>query len=136
MNEDLRRLLHQKLHETVRHVGEGLGVEAEVEIRQGYPVLYNDPDITRHAAIACSEYLGRENVIDSEPLMTAEDFAYYLQEKPGTFWQIGTGLAEQDRSNMLHSPTFDPDENALSTGAGLLAYSAIRFMDYFAGEKD
>ncbi|KZK74260.1 MAG: amidohydrolase [Pelodictyon luteolum] len=136
MNEELRRLLHQKLHETVRHVGEGLGVEAEVEIRQGYPVLYNDPEITRHAAIACSEYLGRENVIDSEPLMTAEDFAYYLQEKPGTFWQIGTGLPEQDRSNMLHSPTFDPDENALSTGAGLLAYSAIRFMDYFAGEKD
>lgn len=135
MNEEVRARLHEKLRQTVRHVGEGLGVEAAVEIRQGYPVLYNDPEITRHAAIACSEYLGREHVIDSEPLMTAEDFAYYLQERPGTFWQIGTGLPDQDRSNMLHSPTFDPDEKVLGTGAGLLAYSAVRFMEFLGDGK-
>ncbi|MDP8306369.1 MAG: M20 family metallopeptidase [Candidatus Chlorobium antarcticum] len=129
MNEELRALLHQKLQSTVSHVAEGMGVTAELEIRHGYPALVNDPEITRQAGIACTEYLGRENVLDSEPLMTAEDFAYYLQEIPGTFWQIGTGTEEQERGNTLHSPTFNPDEKALATGAGLLAYSACRFLE-------
>ncbi|MWV54501.1 amidohydrolase [Chlorobium phaeovibrioides] len=133
MNEELRALLHKKLQATVTHVAEGMGVTAELEIRHGYPALVNDAEITRQAAIACAEYLGRENVLDSEPLMTAEDFAYYLQEIPGTFWQIGTGTAEQERGNTLHSPTFNPDEKALVTGAGLFAYSACRFLENAAG---
>jgi len=67
MNEELRALLHQKLQSTVSHVAEGMGVTAELEIRHGYPALVNDPEITRQAGIACTEYLGRENVLDSEP---------------------------------------------------------------------
>jgi len=129
MNEELRALLHQKLEDTVTHTARAMGVTAELEIRHGYPALVNDSEITRQAAIACTQYLGRENVLDSEPLMTAEDFAYYLQEIPGTFWQIGTGTAEQERGNTLHSPTFNPDEKALVTGAGLLAYSACHFLE-------
>ena len=61
--------------------------------------------------------------------MTAEDFSYYLQEWPGTFWQIGTGMVNNDKSNTLHSPTFDPEERALETGSGLLAYAAFRILE-------
>jgi amidohydrolase/hippurate hydrolase len=82
---------------------------------------------------ACTEYLGSGNVLQSEPLMTAEDFAYYLLERPGTFWQIGTGTPEQEKGNTLHSPTFNPEERALETGSGLLAYSAWRFLDLLSG---
>lgn len=129
MNERLRSLLQEKLRQTVSHVAEGLGVEAEVEIRKGYPVLYNDPVVTEKAAVICGEYLGRESVLESEPIMAAEDFAYYLQECPGTFWQIGTGTADPEKSSTLHSPTFNPEELALQTGSGLLAYTAFRFLD-------
>ena len=78
MNEELRSLVQEKLRQTVTHVAEGLGVEGEVEIRKGYPVLFNDPAVTEKAAVVCSEYLGSDNVLESEPIMTAEDFAYYL----------------------------------------------------------
>ncbi len=128
MNEELRALLHERLQRTVTHVAEALGVEAEVEIRTGYPVLYNDPDVTDQAWEACEEYLGKKNVIKSEPLMTAEDFAYYLQACPGTFWQLGTGLPEAVSGNTLHSPTFNPEEQALQTGTGLLVYTALKFL--------
>ena len=129
MNEDLRALLKERLRQTVMHVAEAFGVQAELEIRNGYPALVNDPQVTLQAVTACSEYLGRENVLQSEPLMTAEDFAYYLRERPGTFWQIGTGTPEQEKGNTLHSPTFNPEERALETGSGLLAYTAWRFLD-------
>ncbi len=129
MNEDVRSLLQERLRQTVTHIAIALGVEAELEIRQGYPVLYNNPDVTEKAEKICVEYLGGENVLNCEPIMTAEDFAYYLQECPGTFWQIGTGMGNNDKSNTLHSPTFDPEERALETGSGLLAYAAFRILE-------
>ena len=85
--------------------------------------------MTEQAAVVCSEYLGSEHVLESEPIMTAEDFAYYLLECPGTFWQIGTGSPISEKGNTLHSPTFNPEERALEIGSGLLAYSAFRFLD-------
>jgi amidohydrolase len=128
MNEDVRSAVQEKLRQTVIHVARGLGTEGEVEIRKGYPVLYNDPTVTEQTEIICAEYLGKENVLESEPLMTAEDFAYYLQECPGTFWQIGTGMQQHEKSNTLHSPTFNPEEHALEIGSGLLAYAACRLL--------
>ncbi len=129
MNEEVRTLLQERLRQTVTHIATALGVEAELEIRQGYPVLYNNPDVTEKAEKICVEYLGAEKVLACDPLMTAEDFAYYLQECPGTFWQIGTGMGNNDKGNTLHSPTFDPEERALETGSGLLAYAAIRILE-------
>jgi amidohydrolase len=128
MNEGVRSLLHEKLRSTVSHVAAGLGVEASAEIKNGYPVLYNNPAVTAAAASICSEYLGKENVLACEPIMTAEDFSYYLQACPGTFWQIGTGGNDQKKDNTLHSPVFNPDETALLTGSGLLAYTAFRLL--------
>jgi amidohydrolase/hippurate hydrolase len=128
MNEEVRSLLQERLRRTVGHTAEAFGVTAELEIRNGYPVLFNDPEVTGVAMTLSAEYLGSRNVIECEPLMTAEDFAYYLQVCPGTFWQIGTGTPEHEKGNTLHSPTFDPEESALKTGSGLLAYTAARFL--------
>jgi amidohydrolase len=128
MNEELRALLHEKFEKTVRQVAAAFDVEADVEIRSGYPVLYNDPAMTDFAWDAAKEYLGDEKVQPSAPLMTAEDFAYYLRECPGSFWQLGTGLEDTARGNLLHSPTFDPDEHALETGLGMMSYLALRYL--------
>jgi amidohydrolase/hippurate hydrolase len=127
MNEEIRALLHDRFDTTVRQIASAFNVEAEVEIRSGYPVLYNDPEMTDIAWEAGKEYLGEAHVNKSEPLMTAEDFAYYLRECPGSFWQLGTGVPGQVAGNLLHSPTFDPDEKALETGVGMLSYLALRY---------
>ncbi len=129
MNEELRSKLHERFERTIRQVADAFDVEAEVEIRTGYPVLYNDPAMTDLAWEAAREYLGDQRVLHSEPLMTAEDFAYYLQKCPGTFWQIGTGRAQMQPGNNLHSPTFDPDEASLETGVGLMSFLAIRYLE-------
>ncbi|NTV66720.1 MAG: amidohydrolase [Chlorobaculum sp.] len=128
MNEELRALLHEKFDRTVKQVAAAFDCEAEVEIVTGYPVLYNDPAMTDIAWEAGKEYLGDDKVHKSEPLMTAEDFAYYLRQCPGSFWQLGTGLEDSAPGNLLHSPTFDPDEHALETGMGMLSYLALRFL--------
>jgi amidohydrolase/hippurate hydrolase len=127
MNEELRSLLHERFERVIRQVADAFDVEADVEILTGYPVLYNDPDMTDLAWEAGKEFLGDDRVNRSEPLMTAEDFAYYLRECPGSFWQIGTGVKNSGTGNHLHSSTFDPDEQALETGMGMMSYLALRF---------
>jgi amidohydrolase/hippurate hydrolase len=128
MNESLRSLLHERLERTVRQVADAFDVEAELEIRTGYPVLFNHPAMTDFAWETGKEYLGDSRVNLSEPLMTAEDFAYYLRECPGAFWQIGTGVESPQPGNNLHSPTFNPDESTLETGVGLMSYLALRYL--------
>jgi amidohydrolase/hippurate hydrolase len=128
MNEELRAILHERLERTIRQVADAFDVKAELEIRTGYPVLYNDPEMTDFAWEAGKEYLGEGRVANSEPLMTAEDFAYYLRECPGAFWQIGTGVSDPRPGNTLHSSTFDPEESTLETGVGLMSYLAMRFL--------
>jgi amidohydrolase/hippurate hydrolase len=128
MNEELRSILHERFERTIRQVADAFDVEAEVEIRSGYPVLYNDPAMTDLAWEVGKEFLGEDRVHKSEPLMTAEDFAYYLKECPGSFWQIGTGMRDDGMGNHLHSSTFDPDEKSLQTGMGMMSYLALRFL--------
>jgi metal-dependent amidase/aminoacylase/carboxypeptidase family protein len=53
--------------------------------------------------------------------MTAEDFAAYSQIMPACFYRLGTGLGRP-----VHTPTFDIDEAALETGAGLMAWLAVK----------
>jgi amidohydrolase len=57
--------------------------------------------------------------------MAAEDFAYFLEARPGAFAFIGAGNAAQGITAPHHSPAFDIDESALPIGAELLARLAL-----------
>ena len=128
MNEKLRALMHKRLRQNIEHVGKGMGVEAELDIVNGYPVLVNHPATTRALRQASVAYLGENNVEESEPSMTAEDFSYYLQHCPGTFIQLGTGRKEPEKGDRLHSPFFNPDESSIITGMGIMSYAAWNWL--------
>ncbi|MCW8798152.1 MAG: M20 family metallopeptidase [Prosthecochloris sp.] len=133
MNEELRSTFHHRLKKTVEQVADALGVSAELDIVHGYPVLVNDAAAFGLARDAAEEMLGASHVEESEPLMTAEDFAWYLQECPGAFIQLGTGRNEDRKGDQLHSPYFDPDETALKTGMEVMSYTAIKALARLAG---
>ena len=69
-------------------------------------------------------YLGKENVIDLDLRMTAEDFSYYTQNMPGCFYRLGTG-----KSTGLHTSTFNVDENSLEIGMGLMSWITINMLN-------
>ncbi len=129
MSEDVRALMHKRLRQNIEHIGKGLGVEAELDIVNGYPVVVNHPETTRAMRHASVAYLGEDSVEECEPLMTAEDFSYYLQQVPGTFIQLGSGRELPEKGSGLHSPFFNPDEKAISTGMGVMSYAAWSWLD-------
>lgn len=125
MDENWRTEAHQKMKKLAESIAEGMGGSCEFEIRKGYPFLTNDEETTAKTYQAAVEYVGKENVIDLDLRMTAEDFAYYTHHTKGCFYRLGTGNTSKGISYKVHHPKFDIDENALKIGMGFMAYQAI-----------
>lgn len=126
LNEAWRKKAHEQMLKIAKGIAEGMGGEVEFEIRKGYPFLKNEPELTQRAITAAEEYLGKENVLDIDIWMAAEDFSYYTQEIDGCFYRLGTRNEEKGIISSVHTPTFDIDEDALGISTGLMAYIALQ----------
>jgi amidohydrolase len=125
-NEEWRAEAHTHIERITQQVTESLGGTCDVEVRKGYPYLENHAGKTEAAKAAAIEYLGAENVEDLEIWPAGEDFAFYSQEVPSCFYRLGIRNEAQNITSMLHTPTFNIDEEALRVGAGLMAYIAVQ----------
>lgn len=124
-DENWRYEAHKIIERMATQIAQAMGGKCEIEIRKGYPCLFNDPELTSKSMKLAMEYLGSENVVELPMRATAEDFAYYTQLARGCFYRLGTGNISKGITSSIHTPTFDIDENALTTGMGLLAFMAI-----------
>jgi amidohydrolase len=119
-SEGLKRI--QKMAESI---AEGMGGKCEVDIHHGYPYLENNPALTQRIKQAAAEYVGSENVVDIDLTLGSEDFAYYSQIIPASFYRLGTRNEAKGITSYVHTPTFDIDEDALAIAPGLMAWMAI-----------
>jgi len=126
MNEVWRESALQKIKKMAESIAEGMGGRCEVDISRGYPYLENNPELTRRIRTAAEEYVGAENVVDIDITLGAEDFAYYSQVIPASFYRLGTRNEAKGITSYVHTPTFDIDEDALAIGPGLMAWMAVQ----------
>lgn len=132
MDESWRFRAHELIRRIVVDTARGLGAEAEVEIIVGYPALYNTPEEAALVRRAAEEYVGAENVHDIDRWFASEDFAWYLQEIPGSFYRLGTGVEGVVAAPGLHTPEFTINEEALRVGSGFMAYMAATYLSSHA----
>lgn len=125
MDEKWRAEAHEKITKMAEGIASSMGGQCEVDISKGYPFLVNDPQVTQQARALAEEYVGKENVVDLDLWMGAEDFAYYTHEIPACFYRLGTRNEAKGITSYVHTPTFDIDEDALEIGAGMMAWIAI-----------
>ena len=125
LDETWRKEALLELEKLVMAMAEGMGGSCELKINHGYPHLVNDSRLTEKLRTNAIRYLGEENVIDLDPWMAAEDFAYYSQKNPASFYMLGVGNIEKRIASGLHTPTFNIDESALEIGGGLMAWLAV-----------
>ncbi|MFW5972554.1 MAG: M20 metallopeptidase family protein [Bacteroidota bacterium] len=127
MNETWRFRAHDLIVRTIEQTARAFGAEAEVEVRVGYPALHNHEMPTSFVQRAATRYVGSDNVVELDPWYAAEDFAWYLQEVPGSFFRLGTGNRAAGIIHPVHSPQFTIDEEALRVGSGFMAYLALAY---------
>lgn len=126
LDENWRQQVHVRLEKLLIGICESMGGKAEIEIRKGYPMLYNNPELSARARAYAVNFLGAENVLDLDVWMAAEDFAYYTQVADGCFYRLGTRNEARGITSSVHTSTFDIDEEALKVGVGLMAYLALQ----------
>ena len=129
MNEEWRAAALKKIKKMAEGIAEGMGGKCEVDISKGYPYLENNPELTRRIRKAAQAYVGVENVVDIDITLAAEDFAYYSQVIPASFYRLGTSNPAKGITSYVHTPTFNIDEEALRLGPGLMAWMAIKELE-------
>jgi amidohydrolase len=122
--DDVRAALHRELRAALG-IADALGGRGELELRYGYPPVLNDEGVTALARDAALEVLGADSIAHCEPMMSAEDFAFYQRKVPGCFVWLGAAL---NPPREHHHSDFDIDERILPRGAALLAACALHFL--------
>jgi hippurate hydrolase len=127
MDEDWRARAHALIERVAARTAEAHGATAEAQVVAGYPALYNHPGEAEFVREAACDYVGPERTADLDRWYAGEDFAYYLQERPGAFYRLGTRGDDPATAHGLHTARFDIDEEALRAGAGFMAFLALRY---------
>lgn len=130
MDEEWRADGLAKMKKLAEGMAEAMGGTCVFEVLKGYPFLQNNPVLTRRMKEAAIEYMGKEQVIDLDIWMAAEDFAWYTHHVDACFYRLGTRNEARGIISGVHTPTFDIDEQALEIGPGLMAWLAIAELNH------
>jgi amidohydrolase len=122
MNEEWRFKAHELMRKMATDLVSSMGGKIDLLIDVGYPSVYNNEALNELAMEKASEFIGKNNVEETEKRMGAEDFGYYSQQIPGCFFRLGVMNKEKGITSGVHTPTFNIDESAIETGIGIMAY--------------
>jgi len=118
--EEVRQLVHRRIKEICKGTAIAAGLPEEkwpkVTIPEEFtPSNYNDPELTEKLVASAKKAIGNDNVIETEPIMGAEDFALYGRTEhdiPTAMFWLGTVTKEKIESGDLpglHSPFYHPE---------------------------
>ncbi|MPQ47581.1 amidohydrolase [Marinifilum sp. N1E240] len=125
MNEEWRAKAKQLITDIAQSTAKGMGAECDVDIKHGYPFLVNDDKLTDEAKQNAIDLIGAKRVTNMDIRMTTEDFGFYSQKYPVTFYRFGV---KSDIDGSLHTSNFEANENALETSMSVMAWLAISFL--------
>ena len=124
-NPAVRDRLQERITELVTQHVHGYGGSVEINYERGCPVLVNSVTETAFALQVASELVGAEHTVSPfGPVTGSEDFAYYLQHRPGCFLRLGNG----ESSAMVHNARYDFNDQNLTVGAAYWTRLAERFL--------
>ena len=126
LDENWRDEAHKRMKKMAEGMAESMGGSCDFDIHRGYPFLINEEKLTANARAFAEDFLGKDNVVDLDIWMAAEDFSFYSQITDACFYRLGTGNVAKDTQYSVHTPRFDVDEDALKISTGLMAYIALK----------
>jgi hippurate hydrolase len=111
LTKKVRELVEKRVREVVAGVAQITGARIDLTYERGYPVTVNHAAQTDLATAVAKEIAGDANVLESPPMMGAEDFSYMLEARPGAFIFCGNG-----DSAGLHHPAYNFNDEAIVFG--------------------
>lgn len=125
MDEVWRATALKEIELQCKNLVELLGGKVDIEISKGYPYLENNPELTHKLKLKASNFFGSENCIDLPIRLTSEDFAFYSQQIPVSFFRLGVRNENKGIVFGVHHPKFNIDDEALLIGVQAMSLCAL-----------
>jgi len=122
---DVLDMIERRMCDVAHAICSAFDATCDFSFRRNYPPTINHPAETEFVRGVLSDLVGPQNVKVFEPTMGAEDFSYYLLEKPGCYFVIGNGDGtHRDGGHgggpcMLHNPSYDFNDELIPLGASM-----------------
>lgn len=122
--------IYARIKRTATRIAESAGATADVNIRPGLPVTFNDPALTARMVPTLERVAGKDHLAVYPPRTGSEDFSYFAREIPGLFINLGVRKPGADPATVAlnHSPFFMVDESAIPLGIRALANLAVDYL--------
>ena len=111
--------LQAALRRVVQSTADAFRAKADVSIRRGGPMLFNEARCSELAGQTVQQMFGAGELISFRPLMVSENFGDFLEVYPGLMAFVGVRNEERGACFPHHHPQFNIDEDALYRGAAL-----------------
>lgn len=120
-DKDVRATMEREFKRVVQGTEIAQDCTIELDYRKGYPAIVNHEKETLFVRDIAQDIC---DVVEIPATMGGEDFAYYLEEKPGTFFFTG---AAPDEYAPHHHPKFDIDEKGMLVAAKVMLSAALEY---------
>ncbi|WP_461610644.1 M20 family metallopeptidase [Cytobacillus kochii] len=128
-DEDTRDLIEKELDNYLSSTCQLFGATYDYQYKRGYPAVVNHAEEATFIANISKEIEEVTEVVECDPLMGGEDFAYYLQHVKGAFFFTGAQDPNWQITYPHHHPRFNIDERSLLIAAKTLGTAALKFLE-------
>ena len=118
LDNGMKATVLKRLEEIVHNVAKSNNIESKITYLVSYPITFNDPYLYEKILPTLERVNGKKNVHLMKAITGAEDFSYFQEKVPGTYFFIGGQKPDVDLSTVAphHTPDFYVDDSAISTG--------------------
>ena len=126
-SDDVQKLVESRMRKLVATIADAFGAKAELNYQRSYPATINSADEANFLADIATELFGEQKVVRNLiPSMGSEDFSFMLRQRPGAYFRLGQGGAEDGK--LLHNPKFDFNDDVIPVGSAMFAALVERSM--------
>lgn len=126
---EVRKTVLERFETICVGVSKALGCQAEVELKSITPAVSNDAELAQRVYKVAGEIYPQAEISTVERTMGSEDMAYMMEDIPGCYFFIGSADHDRGLDAGHHHPKFDFNEDALVTGAALMASVVVDLMN-------
>ena len=118
LDNGMKATVLKRLEEIVHNVAKSNNIESKITYLVSYPITFNDPYLYEEILPTLERVNGKKNVHLMKAITGAEDFSYFQEKVPGTYFFIGGQKPGVDLSTVAphHTPDFYVDDSAIPTG--------------------
>lgn len=125
----LRKWIIEAMEQTLRGTAESQGAKVEFRVDEDFalPAVINDEELTDIVKHAAEKVIGKDStIVLKNPLMSAEDYAFFSQAVRSSFFLVG--IAPEGKEVVHHSPDFAWDDRVLYTSVCVMSQTVIDFL--------